>query len=414
MQRAETKTLALFTDADGCIYNPHYLYLLLHIIKTHGDFFMRYGGRHRQAFGLAQEMKINEIIDEINKIPVYKDGKSVEFTNIDPVGHLIHGLLSVAGYDNYEEELDDDEINEELANIVNIYLPLINNLDSSGQKLIKALLYAANKPYFAENINRARAEEIEKIDLISGSNRQSKSLDDHNIKQNGTGSFFVDLETICEIFNEKLKEAGLATTCIHDRFSMADIYADFEFGESYTRILNEYKMKMSHQHEEYIFDETKFSLLYAVLNHVAIKYENENVTLAFFEDRNEHKDDIIPVLTNIFVEHPDLIPQNVSLEIWNYNGNLPENKDMKGQDKKCIEAGGVLVIQGTSLHVDYNFRNNVKMMAKMCGHPENKSINAARELDINSFKQQRILACTMEASMQLTLEEGPKEKGFAY
>jgi hypothetical protein len=110
-------------------------------------------------------------------------------------------------------------------------------------------------------------------------------------------------------------------------------------------------------HHDYVFDDTKFTLLYAMLHYAATKHHGHAITVAFFDDRM----DIHDVITRIFKAHPDLIPDNVTLECWHYHGAK--------LDKPLTVINGVGVI-------DHHFRENIKRIIEICGFSATDYVNA--------------------------------------
>lgn len=66
------------------------------------------------------------------------------------------------------------------------------------------------------------------------------------------------------------------------------------------------------------FDDTKISLLYAQMHHLAEKHKDKKIILHFMDDRKE----ICDVLTHFYKNNPHLMPDNVTLKITHYQPHL--------------------------------------------------------------------------------------------
>lgn len=164
-----------------------------------------------------------------------------------------------------------------------------------------------------------------------GSNRQSYVIDFMN-GMRGTGSCYTAIDAL----SQSLK----AEFC---PLLMADIYNALPEGESYTRAVKE---GMSRQdHKDWIFDDTKATILYAQMHHIANAYHNDDIVFDFFDDKTE----TLRSLNVFFARNPELIPQNVALRLNKYVGKVQEPK---------------FNIQGSGM-IDRQYRQTVIDMAKM-------------------------------------------------
>lgn len=321
----EARTLVTLVDADDCIYNPVYRFLFLHVLDKYGDFIWTYA--HKSDLSKEDEAfidgRINEMISEIDAITQFnpETGKVLvkNFSNTE-YERLINSLLNRGGF----RTNDPDEKECFASGTINIFRQYIQQL--GGNEFLKTLLFVANKPFFNQIESKCQTENICKLILMSGSNRQSTELDKLNSEENGTGLFSQDLHTMKELFDELFKKDKIK--CKVDDFLMENIYGSENF-----------------------FDHTKFSVLYALLNRIAIKNKNEKIDVILLEDKR----DIITALQKIFSMHKDLISKNLTLI-------LPPPY-FGGIEMKDSENISTIRITGTRDLPDHNYLMNVKKIA---------------------------------------------------
>lgn len=400
------KTFIALTDADGCIYNENYMHLLLYVFSKYHKILYNYG-RDASIYQTNKnigDIEINKMIDELHTLTAYQEGEAVKLQNVKSVDDLAKDLLIAHGYN--PERLKIDDMYTILTDTKIRYMQYISNMGEAGQRLLNALMLAANKPFLAEIKQRVVSENYNKFILMCGSNRQSKALDDVNNEEFASGSFMVTLSVLLEQFKLAFASNENQIECILDKFLMADLYGKHKAGTSFELIEKECQNKLlgissDIEHSHYIFDKQKFSLLYAVLHYICNKLPEDNITLAFFEDTKE----IYFALMQTFDAHPDLLPKNknLTLECWPYFGNLPQNKAVKTNNINLIEKGCIYSVQGTG-EVDKNFVENVRKIAELSGYDEeNKpSINPISDMDMDLFKRVRVLNKQEEKIENLT------------
>lgn len=181
--------------------------------------------------------------------------------------------------------------------------------------------------------------------LFIGSNRQSESIDFVNRPKKG--SCFPVIKKIATVLNFDL-----------DSSLMADIYGDLPFGTSYERAMNPEETN----HADWVFDETKATILYAQMHKISMEYPNEEIIFEFYDDRL----DILTALKDFYNEYPELFPENVTLRLNLYKGPITLFNRYKGQ---INDPGAVSItiqtideIDGEGI-IDANFRETVKEMA---------------------------------------------------
>ncbi len=199
----------------------------------------------------------------------------------------------------------------------------INYIYSSNKNVI-----THNEAFFARI--KDENEGIARIITFVGSNRQSFEIDFGNSYLKG--SCFPAVREVSTHLEAEL-----------DTFLLADIYGDLPGGESYRRAIDPtYKGP----HAYWVFDETKATILYAQMQKIAVENPTEDIIFDFFDDRMH---DILPSLRHFFETHRMLIPSNVALRLFGYEG--------KG-------VTPVANITGAGI-IDINYRQTVKDMASV-------------------------------------------------
>lgn len=149
--------------------------------------------------------------------------------------------------------------------------------------------------------------------VFVGSNRQSYRADKYNCKRNQTESCFNSINQVSTYL-----QANLNT------FLMPDIYSNEDNGTSFKKIIEEYP---SEAHSDWLFDESKFTLLYAQMQLAAREANGEDFVFDFFDDCEK----ILGRLAEFFNKHPYLIPHGCMLRLNLYNG--------RDCQQKCVIAG---------------------------------------------------------------------------
>ena len=217
-----------------------------------------------------------------------------------------------------------------------------------------------------------------KVITFVGSNRQSKQIDDCNTYSSGYGHY----KGSCF---PAIQEVSVHLQATLDTFLLADIYGDLGDGTSYARAIDG---NHTGEHADWLFDETKATILYAQIHKTALAYSNEQIVFDFFDDRT----DILDSLRIFFETYPNLMPANVNLRLNGYDGT---------ENSPCVSVE----IQGTGF-IDSNYRQTVKDMARITMEqmnvagqdPANFSINTADHvtpallIQRVSFVQEALLA----------------------
>jgi hypothetical protein len=216
----------------------------------------------------------------------------------------------------------------------------LNYINSYNKDVIKS------NQAFLDKI-KAQNAAYKKVYTFVGSNRQSYLIDIYN-SYGGKGSCFPSVG----IINKYL--GGIL-----DTFLLADIYGDLPDGTSFKNAINkDYKG----EHSQWLFDETKASIMYAQIHKVANENLNEEIVLDFYDDRGNGartRRDILEQLKEFYTKYPELIPNNVTLRLHHYTG---------GAVTLMAE------IKGTGF-IDSNYKQTVKDMAAQSQNDYNTGIS---------------------------------------
>jgi hypothetical protein len=177
-------------------------------------------------------------------------------------------------------------------------------------------------------------EKFDDIIFFIGSNRQSYNADKTNsiTFQRGAivkGSCFYRLK---ELRDEINKRGNLQ--CRIDPYLLADTYGNRKPGESFDLALKHLPKpkdesvlayydsvtkqdeKQTSPHADWVFDHSKFTVLYAQLHKTALENPEADISYDFYDDRH----DILNPLAEVFRTNPDLFPKNITLNLHHYSG----------------------------------------------------------------------------------------------
>lgn len=197
------------------------------------------------------------------------------------------------------------------------------SFDFDGSLFHKAYRAAQNKDVVKLNQKlldalKAEASLYSTIFTLIGSNRQSQPIDAaHHYTSSFVfvGSCFPAIKRISDYLNTKLVP-----------FLLADLYGNLVSGTSYRRAMeNLEKPDLKIEHQNCTIDEYKITLLYAQIHHMAYMMaklpkpqSNAEIVFDFYDDR----EDILNELGNFFNQHQMLLPNNVTLRLHQYAGEL--------------------------------------------------------------------------------------------
>lgn len=187
---------------------------------------------------------------------------------------------------------------------------------------------------FLEKIKAENAH-FDDVYTFIGSNRQSKPIDIVN-SHSGKGSCFPAIALVNKHLGAKF-----------DSFLLADVYADLPEGTAYARAMDS---EYNGSHSDWLFDDTKATLIYAQIQKMANAHPHEDIVFDFYDDRGNGlrtTNDILEKLNRLYSQYPDLIPANVTLRLNHYAGD---------------NVTPLASIKGTGF-IDCNYQQTVKDMA---------------------------------------------------
>lgn len=181
---------------------------------------------------------------------------------------------------------------------------------------------------------------VKKLALASA--RQSKRVDQFNCNINGTGSAFTAIENLAEILDFS-----------HEAYLLTEVYGQ----------------------DEWIYDDSKFSILYVHMHKLASEKPGAKIVRDFFDDR----DDILLGLQNFFSRNTVLIPRNVELNLHYCDGkNLEYRCSIAGRGKidrnyertiRCfVEHIGIDLANPASYRLPYHFINELGRHRRAFSH----------------------------------------------
>lgn len=238
-----------------------------------------------------------------------------------------------------------------------IFNSLFANSDSPNR------LIEANESFIEHVLKQIETGEYDEVIFMVGSNRQSKSIDDTNRRT--WGSCYPAILKLCDEIKRRTK-----TPCKVDRFLLSDVYGDRPSGENFTKALNGEKYNYS----DFVWDEDKYSILYSQAHKVADENAKADINFQFYDDR----DGILWGLSSLYHRCPSLLPNNLKLQLFKYNG-----AELKKHAEQPHDIDDKPEVQGRGI-IDEFYRENLKLMARCCGlHPECPSLMGYNEHGIS-------------------------------
>lgn len=193
---------------------------------------------------------------------------------------------------------------------------------------------------------------VNRLIVFVGSNRQCFDDDYTNSFDDSRGSCYSAIQTITNYIG-----------AILDKFLLADIYNNLNSGTSFDDALThlderqkDYKadtIKNNPFFPNWIHDESKLTILYAQIHKIALENPTEPIEFNFVDDRA----DLLENLHTYFSKYPELIPQNVRLNLKQYIGESVLSE--QGLDPFIKHYAPV---QGIG-RLDVNYPNTVKQIA---------------------------------------------------
>lgn len=377
----------LAIDADGCVYNVKYTRLMVFIINQYWDFIQENLTQKIPNEEAAVKIKatISDMIKEIESFQFEEKPKPnafykmLQYINNE---NFLKGVKKASKHFSLHCPSYSKEKNEQAAilAVVASFIQLLRKNNKWGSELLKAIFIKANESLITHFCGLCESNNIQYIGVALSTNRQSDFHNQLGMDQNGTNCIYDDgLNLRAEM------ERLLKISVMMNMFSMTDIYAQLEHSTNFQTIIKASQNKSAFKnfkHPLAIYDENKISLFYALSHNSVIEFaKDEKFKNKKFVLRMRVVDDYLRILLSlyyIFTLYPTLLPDNVIIDFCQYIG----------QDKLKV----LFSVKGTG-PVDYYYRKNIFMMAKMCGHTLEdltKTIDVATQLHFEEFLQKRV------------------------
>lgn len=191
-------------------------------------------------------------------------------------------------------------------------------LHSSNHKSIEDFLQV-NKGLIEEIVKQVR--EGNQVAMYSGSNRVDPYVDDQNArkakKKNGVYlSSFIAFRALEEAIKTQLNDGEKKHVQLEEMLP-ADTYNGRTAGASFGNFVNQMSSRGFESTDtltpESVADESKISILYAQIHHLAAKYPDKQITFTFYDDNLT----ILKGVRTFYQTHPHLVPTNVTFRTVN-------------------------------------------------------------------------------------------------
>lgn len=321
--------LGLF-DADGCLYNAKYVMALKALVAEHFMFFKALGdisALNEKDLESAKQhtvgIKTSIYAGAYNYFDFSDEKKQETIDRLIHVGRMQQiwdlqemaikdGTATPEKYTAIVEQVNQIDPKEIYMSAVNFCIDKIYELDPSV--MIDLLVYYNS--VLIESLV-ADAQKYTVMIFGVGSQRQSKEANDHNRRHNGTGCIFYDIVCFSKVIEARVpgKQIQMLTLL------QTDIKHSLEFGKSFESII-----KGGSEHKDHEYDETKFSIIYPMLQFVSNSFPEGEVEAFLYDDR----DDIHTNLYNTFYAYKTLLTKNMLFILAQYNGELTSKRILYG------------------------------------------------------------------------------------
>lgn len=236
---------------------------------------------------------------------------------------------------------------------------LASNKFKTISELIAAqkVLFDGILSQYGEEINGSPYFTAHKV--MIGSNRQSFNVDCINAIKNGNGMVMPLAQAISTRLNAEFDELTLADIKAkkkpgyHTKLFLKvakelglDLDLRMHFAE--LTLIHKFieKFGSSYRFSDFDYSEDKINILYAQIHHQASLYPDEEITFNFFDDKRS----ILNSLYEFFKKFPELLPENIQLNLYLYN-----------QFEFCLLYPS---IYGQNF-IDFNYYETVNIMAQI-------------------------------------------------
>jgi len=168
-------------------------------------------------------------------------------------------------------------------------------------------LIETNEIFIQHVLDEINEGNFDKIIFMVGSNRQAKQYDDAGMRYGNTESCYAALIKLCDAIQTKTQ-----VKCEVDRILLSDIYGKKQIGDNFTHAIS----GADYDFSDFTHQEHKYSLIYSQIHRVASEKPGADIFYHFYDDR----DDILTHLLRAYTDNKDLIPHNLKLFTYQYNG----------------------------------------------------------------------------------------------
>ena len=228
--------------------------------------------------------------------------------------------------------------------------------------------------------------------LYVGSNRQSLPIDILNSRPSGNGrtarprreSFLKIFPMIADV----LKRAS-GKDVNYSRQLLPDIVSSLPTGTTYYSALKEYEdnpnistdepLQYKYRHPLCPMDESKILLLYSQMHDAALANPNCDITFNFYDDG----ENLLKNLYYMYSTYPKLIPKNISLNLFLYNGTAAPTpvKVFNQQDPSELFESKPLSGEGS---VNANYRHDIKSLFYLGSKEQREATGSSRKRNLFS------------------------------
>lgn len=163
-----------------------------------------------------------------------------------------------------------------------------------------------------------------KIEILSASRRLSPLFDKKESEANLTGLFLPVLSQITELLNQVIP---IDVTL--DKISFLDLIGNSKIGDEFETRSQHSPFHHTEKGQEQLYEylESKFILIYALLQYVAQKHPNQsNIKVLYFNSQMDHLNRLHFEIEEFENKLTYIIPKNIELSLYHYNGKEKAKK----------------------------------------------------------------------------------------
>lgn len=312
-QGRKNEHLWIMLDADNCLYNQAYRQALIAYIlsnkKDFADVFNAVDEHLSKAAVKIQEQKSTKADTELGDFVLMPD-------EIKPAEKSLKEIL---------------EADDETSRLV--LLECIKKLERKKRDDVFQDLHKESNGNLLAKLS-AEASEYQQATFLMGSARWTFLGDWQNREKNATPLYFDDIKCFIEVFKSKQNEEYKENVKF-DATIITDMVNQLPPGETHARYKQKWPidkqpdLRIKQDESRQLYDRTKASSIYA-MSHRAIKEsDGKACTLMFVDDR----EDIINTNFELYSQHPELLPANLTLKLVRYDGSVQTELTIHGKGK---------------------------------------------------------------------------------